>query len=251
MKNMIMNAITLAFCCILFAAPAALAGELNLSAAASLKDAINELSDGFVKKHPEVKIARNYGGSGVLAKQIEQGAPADLFISANPEWLDYLRERKLVESATIGTFAYNTLVFAGAAKQQAAGMNDLPKVRKIAVGSPRSVPAGEYALEAMRKAGIEKELAGKLVMAKDVREAMKYAELGEVDGAFVYRTDALLLGKQAKILFVVPEGLHGRVTYPLALTVAGAKKKEAREFLRFLQSVEAKRVLVRYGFAVK
>lgn len=251
MKNMIMNAITLAFCCILFAAPAVLAGELNLSAAASLKDAINELSDVFVKKHPEVKIVRNYGGSGVLAKQIEQGAPADLFISANPEWVDFLKERKLVEPATIGTFAYNTLVFVGAANQPVTGMNDLPKLRKIALGSPRSVPAGEYALEALRKAGIEKELAGKLVMAKDVREAMKYAELGEVDGAFVYRTDALLLGKQAKILFVVPEGLHGRVTYPLALTVAGAKKKEAREFLRFLQSVEAKRVLVRYGFAVK
>jgi molybdate transport system substrate-binding protein len=241
----------LILCVTLFAVSAAFAGELNLSVAASLKETMNELADAFAKKHPDLKILKNYGSSGALAKQIESGAPADLFISANVEWMDYLKERRLVEPSTIGIFAYNTLVFAGTTTRKIAGMKDLVKLQRIAIGSPKSVPAGEYAMEAFRKSGVEKELSGKLVMGKDVREAIKYAELGEVDGAFVYRTDALLLSKQAKILFTVPEGLHERVTYPMALSLAGAKKAEAQEFLRFLQSAEAKAVLARYGFLMK
>lgn len=235
----------------LFFSGLARADEVSVSAAASLKEVLVELVDGFAKKKPATKIVRNFGASGALAKQIEQGAPADLFISANPEWVAYLKERKLVEPSTIGTFAYNALVFAGTTKQPVAGLKDLAKLQKIAIGSPRSVPAGEYAVESFKAAGVEKDLTGKLVMAKDVREAMKYAELGEVDGALVYRTDALLLGKQAKILFTVPRGLHDRVTYPLALTTTGAKKKEALEFLRFIQSAEARKVLEKYGFEVK
>jgi len=227
------------------------AGELTLAVAASLREVVNELTTEYGRKKPGVTFRVSYGGSGVLARQIEQGAPADLFIAANREWADYLKERSLLDAATLGTFACNTLVFAGTTKQQVTGIRDLLKLQKIAIGSPPSVPAGEYAMEAFRKAGVEKELTGRLVMARDVREAMKYAELGEVDGAFVYRTDALLLGKKARIRFTVPEGLHDRVTYPMALTVAGAKKKDAREFLRFLQSAETKGVLARYGFEVK
>ena len=243
--------LSLAVCGILFLTTAARADELTLSAAASLKEVLTELANDYQKKHPQVRILRNYGASGTLAKQIEQGAPADLFISANREWVDYLKERKLMAQDTSGTFAFNALVFAGTTKVPITGMKDLAKLRQIAIGSPKSVPAGEYAVESFKAAGVEKELTGKLVMAKDVREAMKYAELGEVDGAFVYRTDALLLGKQTKILFTVPEGLHDRVTYPMALTAAGARKKEAREFFRFLRSDEVKKVLEKYGFVVK
>ena len=247
----IANILSLALCGILLLAPAARAGELCLSVAASLKEVVNDLTALYGKKTPGVTFRKNYGASGALAKQIEQGAPADLFISANREWLDYLKERKLVAQETIGTFAYNALVFAGTTKQPVNGIKDVAKLRQIAIGSPKSVPAGEYAVEAFKAAGVEKELAGKLVMARDVREAMKYAELGEVDGAFVYRTDAILLGKEAKILFTVPGGLHDRVTCPMALTAVGAAKKEAREFLRFLTSAEARKVLEKYGFAVK
>lgn len=249
--RLIANVLSLALCGILFLAPAVMAGELSLSVAASLKEVMNDLASEYGKKSPGVTFRKNYGASGALAKQIEQGAPADLFISANREWVEYLKERKLVAQDTIGTFAFNALVFAGTTKLPVAGMKDLVKLRQIAIGSPRSVPAGEYAVESFRAAGIEKDLAAKLVMAKDVREAMKYAELGEVDGAFVYRTDALLLGKEAKILFTVPEGLHDRVTYPMALTTVGAGKKDAVDFLRFLKSPEARKVLEKYGFAVR
>jgi len=245
MKN-ILKLATALICLLLPAAPA-LAGEVNLSVAASLKEVINELSDSFAETHPGVKFVKNYGASGALAKQIENGAPADVFISANLEWMDYLKNKQLVDAANIGTFAYNTLVFAGASGT-ASSMQDLIKLKKIAIGSPRSVPAGEYAMAALKKAGLDKRLEKKLVMAKDVRECLMYAERGEVDGAFVYKTDALQ-AKQARILFAVPQELYPRVTYPMALTVAGTGNKDAVAFSTYLYGKEAKSALAKYGFA--
>jgi len=235
--------------CLLLLAGVAVAGEVNLSVAASLKEVVNELSDGFARKNPGVKFLRNYGASGSLAKQVENGAPADIFIFANLEWLDYLKNKKMVDSASVGTFAYNTLVFAGM-PGKAASLQELTRLERIAIGSPKSVPAGEYAVEAMRKAGMEKQLEKKLIMARDVRECLMYAERGEVDGAFVYRTDALL-AKKAKILFSVPQELYPRVTYPMALTVAGAKNRDATAFFAYLRGEEARTVLARFGFAVR
>lgn len=247
MKNAVKVLVSL-FCILLMATPA-LAGDVSLSVAASLKEVINELSENFTKKNPGVKFLKNYGASGQLSKQIESGAPADVFISANLEWMDYLKNKKLVDTASIGTFTYNTLVFAGT-QGKASSMQDLVKLEKIAIGSPKSVPAGEYATESIKKAGIDKQLEKKLVMAKDVRECLMYAERGEVDGAFVYRTDALQ-AKQAKILFTVPQELYSRVIYPMSLTVTGKQNKDAAAFFTYLHGDEAKSVLVKYGFANK
>jgi molybdate transport system substrate-binding protein len=129
-------------------------------------------------------------------------------------------------------------------------MQGLIKLDRIAIGSPKSVPAGEYATEAFKKAGIDRQLEKKLVMARDVRECLMYAERGEVDGAFVYKTDALL-AKQAKILFTVPQELYPRVMYPMALTTTGAKNRDAAAFFAFLRSDEAKSVLGKFGFATR
>ncbi len=227
----------------------ALAGEINLFVAASMKDLFNELSDGYAKSHPGVMFVKNFGASGLLAKQIQNGAPSDIFISANTEWMDYLKSNNLVDLKSITTFAYNSLVFAGT-PGKAASLSDLPKLAKIAIGSPKSVPAGEYAMAALKKAGLDQKVENKLIMAKDVRECLMYAERGEVDGAFVYRTDALV-AKRAKILFTVPHDLYPRVTYPMALTVAGASKKEAVAFFVFLHGDKARPVLEKYGFAMR
>ena len=235
--------------CSLLLATSALAGEINLSVAASLRDVINELSDSFASMHPGVKILKNYGASGQLAKQIESGAPCDLFISANLEWMDYLKHKKLVDNPSIGNFTYNTLVFAGM-PGKASSMQDLPKLERIAIGSPKSVPAGEYAMEAIKKAGLDRQLEKKLVMARDVRDCLMYADRGEVDGGFVYRTDALQ-AKQAKILFTVPQSLYPRVVYPMSLTLAGAKNRDAAAFSAYLKGNEAKSVLAKYGFAAR
>lgn len=235
--------------CLLLLAVPALAGEVHLSVAASMKEVMNELSAAYARSNPDAKFLKNYGASGALAKQIENGAPADLFISANTEWMEYLKDRKLADTASISTFAYNTLVFAGTTAR-ASSLQDLTKLNRIAIGSPKSVPAGEYATEALKKSGLDRQLEKKLVMAKDVRECLMYAERGEVDGAFVYRTDALQ-AKQARILFTVPQNLYPRVTYPMALTFAGAKNRDAAGFLNFLRSRDAKAVLSKYGFDVK
>ncbi len=236
--------------CVALLMSTAFAGEVNLSIAASLKDVMNELADNFAKQNADIKFLKNYGASGALAKQIENGAPADIFISANIQWMDYLQSKKLMSAPSIGIFAYNTLVFAGRTDKKVSGLQDLHKLERIAVGSPKSVPAGQYAMEALKKGGVEKELEQKLIMAKDVRECLMYAERGEVDGAFVYRTDALL-SKQAKILFTVPQDLYPQVTYPMGLTESGSKNKDAEAFYRYLQSGEAKAVLAKYGFALK
>jgi molybdate transport system substrate-binding protein len=226
-----------------------MAGVVNLSIAASLKEVINELSESYAGKNPGVRFQKNYGGSGALAKQIENGAPADIFISANLEWMEYLKGKKLVDTGSISTFTCNTLVFAGAAGK-ASSMQDLIKLERIAIGSPKSVPAGEYAMEALKKAGIFDQLEKKLVMARDVRECLMYAERGEVDGAFVYRTDALR-ARRTRILFTVPRELYSQVTYPMGLTVAGTKNSHAGAFLRFLQSDEARSALGKYGFVIQ
>ncbi|BCG46894.1 Molybdenum ABC transporter, substrate-binding protein ModA [Citrifermentans bremense] len=182
-----------------------LAGEVKLSVAASLKDVVNELTDGFAAKNPGVRFLKNYGGSGALAKQIENGAPSDMYISANLEWMSYLKNKKLIEAASIGTFTHNTLVLIGSSGKKVSGMRDLSKLERIAIGSPNSVPAGAYAMEAVRRSGTDKEVENKLVLARDARDCLNYAERGEVDGAFVYRTDALQ-AKKAAVLFTVPQG---------------------------------------------
>jgi len=241
--------ILLSILLVLVFASSALAGDINLSVAASLKDVINELSDSFARKHPGVRFVKNYGASGQLVKQIENGAPADVFISANLEWMDHLKNKKQADVASIGTFTYQTLHFVGL-PGRASSMQDLVNLDKIAIGSPKSVPAGEYATEAFKKAGIDKHLEKKLVMARDVRDCLMYAERGEVDGAFVYKTDALQ-AKQAKILFTVPQELYQRVTYPMALTVPGAKNKDAAAFFDYLRGDEAKSALTKFGFAAR
>lgn len=249
MKGITIRLFLVIACCVLFDG-SALAADLNLSVAASLKEAVTQISDDFAKQNPGVVFQNNFGGSGALAKQIENGAPCDIFISANIEWVDYLKDKKLVDAGNSAIFAFNELVFVGKPDLNVKGLQDVGKLEMIAIGSPKSVPAGQYAMEALKKAGLDTQLEKKLVMAKDVRECLMYADRGEVDGAFVYKTD-VQMAKNVKILFIVPEDLYPRVTYPVALTLAGSTKADAVAFYKFLQSNEAKKVLAKYGFAVK
>ncbi|MEI6154709.1 MAG: molybdate ABC transporter substrate-binding protein [Deltaproteobacteria bacterium] len=250
MKNIMVKLLLCAFCLALLVAPA-MAGEINISAAASLREAVSELSSNFSKNNPGVKFQNNFGASGTVAKQIENGAPADLFFSANPEWMDYLKGKKLMDVQSITILAFNSLVFVGKPDLKVKTIQDVTMLDKIAIGSPKSVPAGQYAMEAFRRAGIDKKLENKLVMARDVRECLMYADRGEVDGAFVYKTDAEQMAKNVMILFTVPQELYPRVTYPMGLTAEGTKKAEAVAFYNFLQSGESKKVLARYGFIVR
>ena len=232
----------------------ATATEVTVSGGAGLKDIITELSTVYSSKQPGIHITKNWLVSGALAKQMDNGLAVDIVFVANLKWMEYLKEHKHIDPANITPFAYNSLVFIGAEADGRSGnikgMQDLPKLKRIAIGSPKIVPAGEYAMEAIRKAGIENYLEKKLVMARDVRSCLMYAERNEVDGAFVYRTDAMR-AKNAKILFTVPEDLHPRVVYMMALSSSGVKNKDAVEFYNFLKSDQSKEVLFRNGFQVR
>lgn len=223
------------------------AGEVTFGAGVGLKDVLNEIASSFVKINPSIKITKNYAASGVLAKQIDSGAQMDIVFVANVKWMDYMKEKKHVDAGTVRPLAYNTLVFIGKGKPGISRIEELTKLEKIAIGSPKSVPAGEYAMEAISRTGIDKQLDKNLVMARDVRECLMYAERGEVNGAFVYRTDALL-SRKVSIWFTVPQELYSRVVYPSALTVSGAKNQDAVKFFAFLRSAEARAIVLKHGF---
>lgn len=235
--------------CLVFSAASARAETLYLAVAASMTDAFGEIIAEFSKHHPTTRILPNFASSGSLAKQIAQGAPADLYVSANPKWMEYLVKEKVIADSTERIFAFNTLVFVGRPEVVVSELKQLVSLQKIGIGSPQSVPAGQYAKQAMEAAGIYAQLAEDkvLVMAKDVRQALLYADRGEVDGSFVYRTDAML-ARDAKILFEVPAELYDRVSYPLALTSAGEKKEEAREFYSFMATGAVVGILEKHGF---
>jgi molybdate transport system substrate-binding protein len=225
------------------------AGEVHVAAAASLKEVLNEIADGYVKQHAGVKIIRYFGASGVIAKQIENGLDADVFISANAEWITYLQNQSLLDTHYRSTLAYNTLVVVGTKATKLQSFTDLTRLEKIAIGSPQSVPAGEYAQQAFTAAGISDTVKDKLILAKDVRDALKYAELGEVDAALVYATDARL-SSTVSLLLVVPPADYTRIAYPAGLTVVGAKNAEAIDFFTYLQTPAAKAILTHHGFSV-
>ncbi|BCR07014.1 molybdate ABC transporter substrate-binding protein [Desulfuromonas versatilis] len=226
------------------------AAEVRLSVAASMTDAVNELIASYRIKAAGASFLPNFGSSGALAKQIAQGAPADIFISANPKWMSYLVEQGSIAPGQVRNLAFNSLVFVGRKGLAVASLEDLARLGRIAIGSPRSVPAGQYAEQALKAAGLYDRLGDRLVMAQDVRQALVYADRGETDGAFVYRTDALL-AKEAVILLEVPQGLYDEVTYPVGLTQAGAKNPEAVAFLEYLAADEAAKILTKYGFVVR
>lgn len=226
------------------------ATEVHLSVAASLTDALKELVATYEKQVEDVTLLPNFGAAGALAKQIEQGAPADIFISANPKWMDYLVAGKRISATTVRTLAGNSLVFVGRKDLIVATLADVVDLRRIAIGSPKSVPAGEYAEQALKAAGLYEQVRDKLVLATDVRQALVYADRGETDGAFVYKTDALL-ARNAVILLTVPRNLYAEVVYPIGLTVEGAAKPEALAFYEFLKTEEARGILKKYGFVVK
>jgi molybdate transport system substrate-binding protein len=233
----------------IFSVLAVQAQTIHLSVAASMTDAFNKMITDFSAQHTDAEFLPNFASSGSLAKQIEQGAPADVYVSANPKWMKYLVEKELVAPGTDRIFAFNQLVFVGMKKSTELSLDGLTGLERIALGTPQSVPAGQYAKQAMEHAGIYAALeqGKKLVMAKDVRQALIYADRGEVDGAFVYKTDALL-AKNAQILFVVPEDYYDRVSYPIALTNEGAKNDLAKAFYAYINSPEAKAILAQYGF---
>ncbi|MEM1484220.1 molybdate ABC transporter substrate-binding protein [Oscillospiraceae bacterium PP1C4] len=224
--------------------------ELMVSAAASLTDCMNELKGIYEGENKAVKITCNFGSSGSLQQQIEQGAPADVFFSAGKKQMTALSEKKLMNDASIKEILENKVVLiTPKGAEKIASFEDLAgeKVTKIGVGEPESVPVGQYTAEIFEKLKLTEALKPKLVFAKDVREVLSWVETGNVQAGIVYETDAKISDK-VEICATAPEGSHKKVIYPIGVTKESKHAAEAQAFVDFLFTDKAKEVFVKYGF---
>jgi len=229
--------------------------EIIIAAAASLTDAMNEQIERFAQlpQGANIKVTPTYGASGTLRKQIEQGAPADLFISAAASHMNQLIKEELVDKADCVNMFENKVVVITPGDNPAGitAYEDCasPKVRRIALGIPESVPAGDYAKQVFTSLGIWDTISAKAVFAKDVRQVLTYVEQGEVDAGVVYATDAAI-SPVIRIIAEAPAGSCKPIIYPGALIKASANKAAAKTFFDFLRTEESGKVFAKYGFAV-
>jgi len=236
---------------LLATATLAQAQEVTFSVAISMKEAVEELGKGFMAGRPGVMLRYNFGSSGELQKQIEAGAPVDLFISAAQRQMDELEQKQLVVSTTRRVFARNvlTVIKPSDSKIDIAKPADLldARITKIVIGNPKTVPAGQYAEESLKALGLWEKLQPRLVYAENVRQALDYVARGEVDAGVVYTTDAVTRGQQVKEAFRPAEDTYRPVLYPVAV-VSGAKQATlAQAFVDLLLSREGQAMLGRLG----
>ncbi|WP_040952641.1 molybdate ABC transporter substrate-binding protein [Gorillibacterium massiliense] len=225
--------------------------ELTISAAASLTESLNELKELYHTKAPQVTLTFNYGASGTLQQQIEQGAPADLFISAGAKQINALVDKQLIDKSQVTKLLLNDLVLVSSTDSKVAisKLEDLTNadIKKIAIGIPESVPAGSYAQESLTYFKLWDTLQPKIVQAKDVKQVLSYVETGNTEAGFVYKTDALT-SKKAKVVLTVDPASHKQIVYPMGIIKATKHLEEAQAFYQFLQSQEALDVFVKNGF---
>jgi molybdate transport system substrate-binding protein len=232
------------------------ARPVRVYAASSLTDAMNELGAMYAGKgHPRPVFV--YAASSALARQIEQGAPADVFVSADEPWMDYLSERKLIDPSTRKSMLLNRLVLVAPRDRPldvkiGAGMDLLGALKggKLAMGDPDSVPAGKYGKTALQNLGVWSQVEGSVVRAENVRSALLFVERGEANAGIVYLTDQMAVKDKVALAGVFPETSHPRISYPMA-AVKGGRADEAGKFLAFLQTPEAHAVFTRLGFSLQ
>jgi molybdate transport system substrate-binding protein len=232
--------------------PAQAAAAILVFAAASLTDALREIGTSW-EKSADIHVLFNFGASSLLARQIREGAPADLFLSADEAQMDGLEKAGLVEPWTRRSILSNTLVVVvpGDSTTTLLSARDLAssRVQRIALGEPASVPAGVYSKKFLEGLGIWALVAPKVVPTESVRATLAAVESGNVDAGIVYRTDALT-SKKVEIAFEVPAAAGPVISYPFALLRPAPQGAAARRFLEHLRTPAARAVFERHGFLV-
>ena len=226
------------------------ANELTVSAAVSLKDAFNEIA-ALNEKRNGTKVHFNFGASGALQKQIESGAPADVFASAGAKQMDDLIAKGFVISETRADFARNALVLIIPAKGTGiSSFTDLtnPSVKKVAVGNPKTVPAGQYTDEAFKTLKLLPQIQSKLIFGEDVRQVLDYVVRDEVEAGVVYSSDALIARDRVKVIARAPDDSHDPILYPIAIVKDSKQQVAARHFIELVLSSEGQAILIKYGF---
>ena len=226
---------------------------LNIAAAASLSNALKAVDTLYSQTYPNVTISANFASSGALQTQIENGGPVDVFISAAAAQMDNLQKEKLLIDSTRKNLLTNNLVMI-VPNGSTLGLtlfSDVTsaKVTKIAIGDPKSVPAGTYAQKAFDELGITSQIQSKFVMGADVTTVLTYVATGNVDVGFVYSTDALS-STQVKVVAQAPTDINALIVYPAAVIQANKNPDAARAYIDFLFSTPAKAVFQQYGFSI-
>jgi len=244
--------LAVALAVVLLATTGARAQDMTLSVAVSLKDVTEELGRTFMAAHPGVTLRYNFGASGDLQKQIEAGAPIDVFLSAAPRQMDELERQGLIVVASRRAFARNllTVIKPSDSKVDIARAADLLEARvgRVAIGNPKTVPAGQYAEESLRALGFWERLQPKLVFAENVRQVLDYVARGEVEAGFVYTTDAATRAQGVKETFRPSEDSYRPVVYPGAVVAASRQSALGQAFLDLLGGPQGRAVLGRFGF---
>ncbi|MGY8526159.1 molybdate ABC transporter substrate-binding protein [Paracidovorax citrulli] len=249
-----LSAALLAVALLATAAPAAAAqaqAELVVSAAASLTNAFRAVAQAWEAANPGMRVVLNFGASDVLMRQIVEGAPADVFASADQSAMDRAQAAGMLAAGSRRDFAGNTLVLVVPASvpSAVAGPADLRSdaVRRIAYGNPASVPVGRYAREALQEQGLWEAVQARGVPAQNVRQALDYVARGEVDAGIVFATDAAAMPQRVRVVTTLPT--RTPIAYPIAITARAAGNAAAARFTAFVGSVEGRQILARHGFS--
>lgn len=223
--------------------------ELLVATAASLQNAMEEIEVLYQKANPNVKISFAFGSSGTLQQQIEQGAPADVFLSAAVKQMTVLEDKDLIIKDTKKELLKNkvVLIIPKNSALDITSFEDIVRAPLIALGNPESVPAGQYAEEVFTSLGILDKVNKKVTYAKDVTEVLTWVSTGNVDAGVVYATDAIS-SDEVTIAAEAPEGSCSDIIYPVAVVKDSKVIKEATAFVGYLSSPEAIAVFEKYGF---
>jgi molybdate transport system substrate-binding protein len=235
----------------LLAAPAAAAESLRVAAAISLKDALSQIAKEY-EAQTGTHVELTFGSSGQLAAQIKSGAPIDLFISAANQQVDELARDGLIDHATRRPIIGNKLVLIVPA-DNLASVNSFESladasVTKVALGEPRSVPAGQYAQQALKSLDLLEKIKNKLVYGSNVRQVLAYVERGEVSAGIVYATDAQEAAGKVAVVAIAEDSTHEPIVYPGAVVKASDRKDTAKKFLEYLCGAEGRAVFESKGF---
>lgn len=225
--------------------------ELIISAAASMTDALKEAQSQFEAEQQGVTLKFNFGSSGALQQQIEQGAPADLFISAAKGPMDNLVKKGLVTEQAVKNVVSNKVVLirAKSGPDVVKGWDDLKgaQVKRIAIGNPQHVPVGQYSKTVLENLALWGAVEQRLVLGEDVRQVLNYVESGEVEAGIVYSTDAAV-SQKVMVIAEAPAGSHAPVIYPMAVLKESKQGAQAQAFADFLLSAKGREILSKYGF---
>ena len=218
--------------------------EITVSAAISLSNAFREIGDAFRNEYPDVKLYFNFGASGTLMRQIEQGAEVDVFASASQKEMDTIESKGLILTQTRTNFSKNRLVIIAPSLLEPEKLQS-PEIKRIAIGNPKTVPAGYYARTFLLNTGLYDTIEPKLIFTENVRQVVDYVELGEVDAGFVYLSDT---HDTDFAVSTVNDSLYPEIVYPVAVIRGSDNTDTAKEFIEYIMSDKGQTILHKHGF---